>query len=68
MSDSDKPQIIDEQLYPRSVAGQFLGGASIATLRRMEQLGILRPIRRNKHSPTAQVFYTGKNLRAAASE
>ena len=42
---------------------KFFGGISIATLARLEKLGVLKPIRINKHSPTAQVFYTGLNLR-----
>jgi hypothetical protein len=57
--------LVDEYLYSREQARPFLGGASIATLKRLEHAGVLQPIRRNKTSPTAQVFYTGANIRKA---
>ncbi|MGY4617279.1 hypothetical protein ACVWZ4_002506 [Bradyrhizobium sp. USDA 4472] len=57
------PQLIDERLYPRDETSFWLGGCSIAELRRLERSGALNPIRRNKRSPTAQVFYTGANIR-----
>jgi hypothetical protein len=60
--------IVDDHLYPRDEASSFLGGVSIPTLRRMEQQGILKPIRLNKRSPTAQVYYKGKNLREVQGE
>jgi hypothetical protein len=57
--------LISDYLYPRKQARQILGDISIATLARLEKAGVLKPIRLNKHSPTAQVFYTGSNLREA---
>jgi hypothetical protein len=59
------PHLIDEKLYSREAASFWLGGCSTATLKRLEEAGVLKPIRRNKRSPTAQVFYTGANIRNA---
>lgn len=55
--------IINDYLYPREQARQVLGGISIATLARLEKAGVLKPIRLNKRSANAQVFYSGNNLR-----
>jgi hypothetical protein len=63
MPNNGEQNLIGEYLYPREQARQILGGISIATLVRLEKAGVLKPIRLNKHSPTAQVFYTGFNLR-----
>jgi hypothetical protein len=60
--------IVDDHLYPRDEAIPFLGGVSVPTLRRMEREGILKPIRLNKRSPTAQVYYSGKNIREVQGE
>ncbi|MBR1234598.1 hypothetical protein [Bradyrhizobium sp. AUGA SZCCT0182] len=60
--------IIDDHLYPRDQAIRFLGGVSTPTLRRMEKEGVLKPIRLNKRSATAQVYYKGKNIREAQDE
>jgi hypothetical protein len=57
--------LVSDYLYPREHARQILGGISIATLARLEKAGVLKPIRLNKRSPTAQVFYKGRNLREA---
>jgi hypothetical protein len=65
MAKQNISELIDDHLYPREEARPFLGGVSVPTLRRMEQEGILRPIRLTKRSPTAQVYYSGKNLREA---
>jgi hypothetical protein len=67
MKGSTDRNLVDERLYPREDASFWLGGCSIATLKRLEQAGVLKPIRRNKASPTAQVFYTGANIRKAIS-
>ncbi|HWZ38597.1 MAG TPA: hypothetical protein VNY08_09885 [Bradyrhizobium sp.] len=61
---NDREQLLfSDHLYPREQARQILGGISIATLVRLEKAGALKPVRLNKRSPTAQVFYTGVNLR-----
>jgi hypothetical protein len=65
MKGSSDQYLVDEKLYAREDASFWLGGCSIATLKRLEQVGVLKPIRRNKTSPTAQVFYTGANIRNA---
>ena len=65
MTQQNVNQLIDDHLYPREQARPFLGNVSVPTLRRMERDGILKPIRLTKRSPTAQVFYTGANIRTA---
>jgi hypothetical protein len=63
MKSSTDQQLVNDYLYPREQARLILGGISIATLARLEKAGVLKPVRLNKRSPTAQVFYTGVNLR-----
>jgi hypothetical protein len=63
MKSNTDQHLVSDYLYAREQARQILGGISIATLKRLEKASALRPIRLNKHSPTAQVFYTGVNLR-----
>ena len=63
MKGTEDQHLIDERLYPREAASFWLGGCSVATLKRLETSGILKPIRLNKRSPTGQVYYRGKNLR-----
>jgi hypothetical protein len=63
MPNNTEQNLVSDHLYPREQARQILGGISIATLVRLEKAGALKPIRLNKRSPTAQVFYTGVNLR-----
>jgi len=65
MKSSTDQHLVSDYLYPREQARQILGGVSIATLLRLEKAGLLKPIRLNKRSPTAQVFYKGANLREA---
>ena len=55
----------DDFFYTREQARPFFGNCSIATLVRLEKEGVLKPIRRNKRSTTAQVLYSGRNIRAA---
>jgi hypothetical protein len=51
------------KIYSRKVASElFLGGISVASMKRMEAEGILKPVRLNKRSATSQVFYTHDNL------
>jgi hypothetical protein len=63
MKSNTDQYLASDFLYPREQARQILGGVSIATLKRLEKVGVLKPVRLNKRSPTAQVFYTGVNLR-----
>jgi hypothetical protein len=63
MPNNTEQNLFSDYLYSREKARHILGGISIATLTRLEKAGVLKPIRLNKHSPTAQVFYTGVNLR-----
>ena len=65
MKSSTDQHLVSDYLYPREQARQILGGISIATLKRLEKASVLKPIRLNRRSPTAQVFYTGVNLREA---
>jgi hypothetical protein len=53
-------------LYSRKQAAEKLGNVSLATLKRLEDEGILRPVRLNKRRPTSQVFYSHSNLMAVA--
>jgi hypothetical protein len=46
----------------------MLGGISLATLKRLEDEGILKPVRLNKRSPSGQVFYTHNNLMEVAQD
>jgi hypothetical protein len=46
----------DERLlYSRKQAAELLGNISLATLKRLEDEGILEPVRLNKRSATGQV-------------
>jgi hypothetical protein len=65
---STDQHLISDFLYPREQARHILGGVSIATLKRLEKVGVLKPIRLNKRSPAAQVFYMGVNLREAMQD
>jgi hypothetical protein len=57
----------DERLlYSRKQAAELLGNISLATLKRLEDEGILEPVRLNKRSATGQVFYRHSNLMAVA--
>jgi hypothetical protein len=47
-------------------ASELLGNVSLATLKRLESEGVLKPIRLNKRSATGQVFYRHSNLMAVA--
>jgi ribosomal protein S25 len=53
-------------LYTRRQAAELLGNVSLATLKRLEEEGILKPVRLNKRSTVSQVFYTHSNLMAVA--
>jgi hypothetical protein len=57
---------LDALLYSRVQARRLLGNVSIATLKRLEADGQLTPIRLNKRSPVAQVFYRSSQVRALA--
>ena len=53
-------------LVSRRDAADALGGVSVATLIRLEKQGVLKPVRLNKNSSTAQVFYRGEDINALA--
>lgn len=55
-------------LISRKQAAELLGGVTVATIKRLEKAGVLRGRRLNRHSPTAQVFYSYENVIAAATE
>ena len=64
---SSKPALPSETLlYSREATRQLLGGISIASLKRLEHNGELTPVRLNKRSPTAQVFYRRAQVMALA--
>lgn len=60
---SKTDEIHKNRLYTRSQARLILGGVCDPTLRRLEKTGALTPIRLNKHSPTAQAYYRGADIR-----
>ncbi len=50
-------------IYSREQVGQLLGGVSVATIRRLELAGRLRPIRLSR-SKAGQVFFRAEDVRA----
>ena len=56
----------DALLYSREHARKLLGNISIGTLKRLEANGQLTPVRLNRRSPTAHVFYRRNQLFALA--
>jgi hypothetical protein len=50
----------------RKTAAALLGDVDVSTLRRFEAAGLLKPIRLNKRSPVAQVFYAYDEVVALA--
>jgi hypothetical protein len=70
MSSSSQPSnptlASDALLYSREATRQLLGGISIASIKRLELSGGLTPVRLNKRSPTAQVFYRRAQVLALA--
>jgi hypothetical protein len=66
-SQSSKSAFAPEALlYSREASRQLLGGISIASIKRLERNGELTPVRLNKRSPTAQVFYRRAQVLALA--
>jgi hypothetical protein len=66
MKKHDHPTTGRPLLVTRKQAAEMLGGVSIATIKRLEQAGVLRGKRLNGRSPTAQVFYAYQNVVAIA--
>jgi len=65
---SDKPQRAAERLlFSREQTAEVLGGVSIATIRRLEREGRLKPIRLSR-SPTAMVFFRASDVQALIAE
>jgi hypothetical protein len=50
----------------RKDAAQLLGGVSVMSLIRLEQKGVLRPVRLNRDAKAGQVFYAYRDLVALA--
>jgi hypothetical protein len=65
-SRNQRPLQLTPLLYNRKQASQLLGNISEHKLRELERSKRLVAVRLNKHSPTAQVFYTHENLVALA--
>lgn len=53
-------------LVSRKAACKLLGNISVITITRLEEQGVLRPVRLNKQSETSQVFYRMRDIRALA--
>jgi hypothetical protein len=58
--------IVKPLLVDRKTAAVMLGNVSVANLRRLEKLGILKAIRLNPKSKTGKVFYSVDNVLAVA--
>lgn len=54
-------------LYSREQVAEMLGGVSIATVRRLEREGRLKPVRLSR-SPTAMVFFRASNVQALIAD
>lgn len=73
MSKQSNPQSPKEQsaperlLYSREQVAAMLGNVSIATIRRLESEGRLKPIRLSR-SPTAMVFFRAKDVQTLIAE
>jgi hypothetical protein len=57
----------DQLLYSRIEAGRLLGGISVASLRRLEEAGVLDPVKLSGKS-AGQVYYRAKQVHALAGE
>jgi hypothetical protein len=53
-------------LVSRRDAAQMLGRVDVGTIKRLEQMNVLRPLRLNPRSPTAQVFFNVDDVIALA--
>jgi len=53
-------------LFSREATRHLLGGISIASVKRLEHQGELTPVRLNKQSASAQVFYRRAEVFALA--
>jgi len=51
-----------ERLYSRDRARPYLGGIHNATMMRLEQAGLLVPIKLNPDAPTGKIHYRGSDL------
>lgn len=50
-------------LYTRAQTAELLGNVSLATIRRLENEGLLKPVRLSR-SPTAMVFFRASDVEA----
>jgi hypothetical protein len=59
ISPKDRPErpTTKQLLVSRREAAHILGGVSTATIKRLEQAGLLHGKRLNSRSPTGQIFY-----------
>ncbi len=53
-------------LVSRKAAAAMLGGVNVATIRRLEKEGLLKPKRLSPRSPTGQVFFAYEDVVAVA--
>jgi hypothetical protein len=60
------PDLTKPLLVSRREAARLLGGVDLSTIRRLELDGQLRPIRLNKRSPTARVYFRYQEVVALA--
>ena len=67
MSQYDKHRESARLLYTREQVGELFGGVSIATVRRLEREGKLKPVRLSR-SPTGMVFFRKADVLALIAE
>jgi hypothetical protein len=55
-------------LYTRRQTAELLGNVHLATIRRLEKAGRLKPVRLNRNSRLAMVFYRARDVQALVEE
>jgi hypothetical protein len=64
--DITPPSSVKPLLVSRKNASVMLGGVDASTLRRLEEMGALKPLRLNPRSPVGAVYYAYDNVVAVA--
>jgi hypothetical protein len=67
-SPPSEANIVEPLLVNRKATAVMLGNVNVATIRRLEKKGILKPIRLDPKSKTGQVFYPLDTVRAIAKQ
>ncbi len=62
------PDLSGQLLVSRQDAAQLLGNVSVATLMRLEKLGVLHPVSLNPNAPMSQKFYRSDDILAVSRQ